>query len=52
LEVEIVPVKAGCKDCRRVFLVEDFQMICSECPSKELSMINGMELDVKEIEIE
>jgi hydrogenase nickel incorporation protein HypA/HybF len=52
LEVEIVPVKAGCKDCQRVFLVENFEMICSECQSKDLDVINGMELDVKEIEIE
>ena len=52
LEVEIVPVKARCKDCQRVFLVENFEMICSECQSKDLDVINGMELDVKEIEIE
>ena len=52
LEVEIVPVKAGCKDCQRVFLVENFEMICPECQSKDLSVINGMELEVQEIEIE
>jgi hydrogenase nickel incorporation protein HypA/HybF len=51
LEVEIVPVKAECKDCQRMFLVQNFEMICPECQSKDLSVISGMELDVKEIEI-
>jgi len=34
-----------------VFLVQNFEMICPECQSKDLSVISGMELDVKEIEI-
>jgi hydrogenase nickel incorporation protein HypA/HybF len=52
LEMETLPIRAACKTCSREFGVENYEMICPECTSKELNLIQGMELDVKEIEIE
>ena len=51
-EVEQVPIKAGCKSCEHVFMVKEFEFICPECESKDVDLIQGMELAVKEIEIE
>jgi Zn finger protein HypA/HybF involved in hydrogenase expression len=50
--METLPIRATCKACSREFGVENYEMICPECKSKELDLIQGMELDVKEIEIE
>ena len=51
-EVEYVPIQAGCKSCKHVFMVKDFEFLCPECESKDVDLIQGMELAVKEIEIE
>lgn len=52
LEVETIPIKGKCKSCEHVFMVKDFEFLCPECESKEIDTIEGMELAVKEIEIE
>lgn len=52
LEVETVPIKAKCKSCEHVFMVKEFEFLCPECESKDIDTIEGMELAVKEIEIE
>ena len=52
LELEVLPIRATCKACSCEFGVENYEMICPECKSKDLDLIQGMELDVKEIEIE
>lgn len=52
LDVETVPIKGRCKSCDFEFMVEDFQFICTECQSKDIDVVQGMELAVKEIEIE
>jgi hydrogenase nickel incorporation protein HypA/HybF len=51
-EVEYVPIKAGCKSCKHVFMVQNYEFLCPECESKDVDLIQGMELAVKEIEIE
>jgi hydrogenase nickel incorporation protein HypA/HybF len=52
LEVETVPIKGRCKSCDCVFMVENYEFVCKECQSKDVDVIQGMELAVKEIEIE
>jgi hydrogenase nickel incorporation protein HypA/HybF len=52
LEVERVAIKAGCKTCEHVFMVQNYEFLCPECESKDVDVIEGMELAVKEIEIE
>ena len=51
-EVEYIPIKANCKSCEHVFMVKEFEFLCPECESKDVDVIQGMELAVKEIEIE
>jgi hydrogenase nickel incorporation protein HypA/HybF len=47
-----VPIKAVCKECSHEFMVQDYAFVCPECESKDVDMLQGMELAVKEIEIE
>jgi hydrogenase nickel incorporation protein HypA/HybF len=51
-ELETVPIKAVCKECSHEFMVQDYAFVCPECESKDVDMLQGMELAVKEIEIE
>ncbi len=52
LEVEQVPVEAFCKSCAHRFRVRNFEFVCPDCESKDVDVTQGMELAVKEIEIE
>ncbi|RJP70745.1 MAG: hydrogenase maturation nickel metallochaperone HypA [Candidatus Abyssobacteria bacterium SURF_17] len=52
LEVEQVPIKAQCKPCEHTFMVQDYKFLCPKCQSKDVDVVEGMELAVKEIEIE
>jgi hydrogenase nickel incorporation protein HypA/HybF len=52
LEVEQVPIKAKCKSCEHVFMVQNYEFLCPECTSKDVDVIEGLELAVKEIEVE
>lgn len=52
LDVVRVPIKSVCKDCKHEFMVQDYKFECPECESKDIDTLEGMELEVKEIEIE
>ncbi len=52
LDIERVPIKSVCNACKHQFMVEEYEFICPECESKDVDTIEGMELDIKEIEIE
>ena len=52
LEVETIPIRGKCKSCDHIFMVENYEFICKECQSKDIDVLEGMELAVKEIEIE
>ncbi|MBI4830291.1 MAG: hydrogenase maturation nickel metallochaperone HypA, partial [Candidatus Lindowbacteria bacterium] len=52
LDFEVVPIKAKCKPCENVFRVENYEFLCPSCKSKDVDVLEGMELAVKEIEIE
>jgi hydrogenase nickel incorporation protein HypA/HybF len=52
LEVERVPIKSVCNTCKHEFMVEEYKFECPKCESKDVDTIEGMELDIKEIEIE
>lgn len=52
LDFETVPIKGKCKTCEHVFPVQNYEFLCPNCRSKDVDVIEGMELAVKEIEIE
>jgi hydrogenase nickel incorporation protein HypA/HybF len=50
LEVEEVPVSWGCSYCGREYDPDSPTLICSNCGSKELTMVSGEELEVSGVE--
>ena len=52
LTVRMVPVTASCEKCFIKFEVHDYSFLCPQCNSKDIKMLSGNELTIKEIEVE
>ena len=52
LEINIVPIKGSCTDCRKSFEVSEFVFICPNCSSGNIKVEQGNELDIAYIEAE
>jgi hydrogenase nickel incorporation protein HypA/HybF len=52
LEMEQVPLTGRCSGCGEEFAIQEYRFVCPKCESKEIEMIAGKELFVKEIEAE
>lgn len=50
VEIEIMPVKMKCGECKNEFRVSDNSFTCDVCGSADLEFIQGKELYVKSIE--
>lgn len=51
LEIEPIPIKARCTACHDTFAVQEHRFICPQCHSEDVSVTEGMELFVKDIEV-
>ena len=52
LEMDFIPLKGRCKNCGHEFEVKDMTFICPECGGKDIDVLSGRELYIKEIEAE
>lgn len=52
INIEMVEIKAKCKNCKKVFSLNDFEYLCPFCNKTNLEMISGRELIIKSIEME
>jgi len=52
LEIESVPRRHECSQCRHVFTVVDYRVDCPACGSTETRCIGGDELDLAYLEVE
>ena len=52
LVIEEVPLRIKCNQCNKVGIMDDPFMICPYCEGKDVEMIAGRELEIKEMEIE
>lgn len=52
LIINILPVKARCRNCDTRFDVEDLKFICPACASTDHEMLQGQELKVKHLEVQ
>jgi len=50
LDIEIIPIKTVCADCKKEFDVDDNIYICPNCGSKNLGLVTGKELLIKSME--
>lgn len=52
LEIEEVPLKIQCKQCKMEVTKKDFIFICPRCGSQELKTLSGTELFLEKLELE
>lgn len=52
LEVEMVPVKGECKNCKEEFEIEDLAFACPVCEHLGIDIIQGEELLLESLEVE
>jgi hydrogenase nickel incorporation protein HypA/HybF len=52
IEIEEVPLKIQCQECRTEMIKNDFVFICGKCGSRELKTLSGTELLLEKIELE
>ena len=52
LEIENVPLKGRCGDCKREFCIDEFSFDCPACNSNSIENISSHELDIISMEAE
>jgi hydrogenase nickel incorporation protein HypA/HybF len=52
LTFNIVPTRAKCRDCGKLFTVEEFDWTCPRCGGNNMEVVAGKELFVESIEVE
>lgn len=52
LVINMVPAKSRCLDCGNEYEHDRFQMLCPECESLNVEMIQGRELQIDSIDCE
>ena len=52
LNIEVVPTKARCRKCEKIFELGEFSWNCPGCGGSGLEIIGGTELFVESIEVE
>jgi len=52
LDIEIIPVSAQCHHCLKNFTISAFEFTCPFCHSQDITVNNGNELYIKELEVD
>lgn len=52
IDIEKLPIQGRCNCCQAAFPIENYRFSCPQCQNKEVTLTQGMELSVHEIEVE
>ncbi len=52
LSFTMVPTKARCRDCNKLFELKEFDWACPYCQSSSMEIVAGKELYLESIEVE
>lgn len=52
LAIKAVPTQAKCRECGKVFELEEFDWTCPNCRGNNIEILSGKELFVESIEVE
>ena len=52
VSVKMVPPKAQCRNCNRIFELKEFDWTCPNCKGNSVEVIAGKELFVESIEVD
>ena len=50
LEIDSIPIRCRCNDCKLDFILDELDFICPNCMGSRLEIISGRELQVVEME--
>jgi hydrogenase nickel incorporation protein HypA/HybF len=51
LEIDIIPVRTACAECKTEFAPKTMRLDCEKCGSTNIQMVSGNELIVKELKV-
>jgi hydrogenase nickel incorporation protein HypA/HybF len=51
LIMEIIPLRAVCKECNQAFEIQDYAFLCPHCGSREINTTSGQDLSIVEMEV-
>ncbi len=49
LKINIIPAKARCKQCGKIFSVDSVFSVCEDCQNFDLEIIQGREMKIKSL---
>ena len=52
LEIEHVPVRGRCNQCKKEFEVDGYLFVCGQCQSRDIEMLQGQELEITYLRVE
>ena len=52
LDINTIPIGGSCRACGKSFTYEEMALGCPECGSTDIVIESGMELDIRELEID
>jgi hydrogenase nickel incorporation protein HypA/HybF len=52
LEIEEVPLKVECQDCKTKMIMDDYVFLCTKCGSVNVKTLSGTELLLERMELE
>jgi len=50
LEIEVLPVKLRCRDCKKETIADENDFLCESCSKNNVELISGKEFALKSIE--
>jgi hydrogenase nickel incorporation protein HypA/HybF len=52
LDMDIIPLKGVCQDCRKEFHIKEYVFECPHCGGKNIDTLSGQDLSIVEMEVE
>jgi len=52
LNMDIIPLRGLCRQCRETFDVKDYVFECPHCLGKDIETVSGQDLSIVEMEVE
>ena len=52
INIEVIPVKIFCKNCKKNYKIKELFFICPVCHKKNVELIQGKELKISHLEVD
>ena len=52
LIMEVIPLRAMCRECKQAFEIKDYAFECPHCGSPDIKTISGQEMSIVDMEVD